>query len=423
MQKSMLLTNIRELWLIDTLGRRSRQGTLMANPELLADAWLLIENERIAGFGQMNNIPEYLQNRPASDCSGRIVFPAYCDSHTHLIFAQSREQEFLMQIQGKSYEEIAAAGGGILNSAQKLQQTSEEALFQLALERIRYIETIGTGAIEIKSGYGLTVSDELKMLRVARRLQAETSIKIRTTLLAAHALPPEYKNNREQFIQLICKEMIPLSAQENLADFVDVFCETGFFTPQETAQILECADKFGIAGKVHANELDYSGGVQVAVQANAVSADHLECVGEAELLALKQGQTIATVLPATSFFLRIPYAPARKLIQENIIVAIASDFNPGTAPSANMNMVLALACIHLRMLPGEALTAATLHGAAAMNLHESYGSLQVGKIAALNITKPLPSFSCVPYYFGHHLIDTTILPRKIIGTSLKFLSS
>lgn len=414
MSKSLLLTNIRELWLIDTLGSRSRTGALMANPELLTQAWLLIENGQIAAFGEMANLPEHLQGSPILDCSERIVFPAYCDSHTHLIFAQSREQEFLMKIQGKSYEEIAATGGGILNSAKKTQQTSAETLFQLALERIRYIETLGTGAIEIKSGYGLTVLDELKMLRVARRLQLETPIKIRTTLLAAHALPPEYKNDRKQFIQLICHEMIPLAAQENLADFVDVFCETGFFTPEETIQILACADKFGIAGKVHANELDYSGGVQAAVKANAISADHLECLGEAEYTALKQGKTISTLLPATSFFLRIPYASARKLIEENISVAIASDFNPGTAPSANMNFVLALACIQLRMLPGEALTAATLHGAAAMNLHKSYGSLQVGKVAAINITKPLASFSCVPYYFGHNLLETTILPGKII---------
>lgn len=414
MEKQLLLTNIHELWIVDSQNNRTRTGDLMANPECLQAAWLLISGGKIASFGEMTQIPESFKDISTIDCIGKIVFPAYCDSHTHLIFAQSRENEFLMKIQGKSYEEIAAAGGGILNSAQKLQQTPEEVLFQQALARIRYIETLGTGAIEIKSGYGLTVPDELKMLRVARRLQAETPIKIRTTLLAAHALPPQFKNNREKFISLICKEMIPLTAQEKLADFVDVFCETGFFTPIETSQILECADKFGLIGKVHANELDYSGGVQVAVQHNAISADHLECIGNEELTALSHGNTIATLLPATSFFLQIPHAPARKLLQANIPVAIASDFNPGTAPSANMNFVLALACIQLRMLPAEALTAATLHGAAAMNLHQSYGSLQVGKIAALNITKPLPSLNCLPYYFGHNLLETTILENKII---------
>ncbi len=339
--------------------------------------------------------------------------PAFCDSHTHLVYSGSREQEYEDKIRGMSYEEIAKRGGGILNSAKLLSETSEDDLFEQSLPRANEIIRSGTGAVEIKSGYGLNTRDELKMLRVIKRLGEETELTIRATFLGAHAVPANFKSDQDKYVQLVIDEMIPAVAQEELADFIDVFCDRGFFTVEQTDRILEAGAKYGLAPKIHANELDFSGGVQAGVRHHALSVDHLEFVGEEELTALKGSATMPTILPGASLFLGLSYAPARKMIEAGLPVALASDYNPGSSPSGNMELVMSLGIIQLKMLPFEVLNAVTRNGAYAMGLEESHGSITPGKVANLIITDPMPGFGFMPYAYGSSQINKVILNGKI----------
>ena len=386
-------------------------GADMASVNALSDAWLAIENTKIACFGEGEVIP--FPDDEVFDCQGGMVLPAFCDSHTHLVYAGSREQEYEDKIRGLSYEEIAKRGGGILNSASLLSKTSENELFEQSLPRIGEIIKSGTGAVEIKSGYGLNTRDELRMLRVIKRLKEESPLTIRSTFLGAHAVPAEYKSSQDKYVELVIDEMIPAVAEENLADYIDVFCDRGFFTEEQTGRILEAGAKFGLIPKIHANELDYSGGVQVGVRHLARSVDHLEFVGEAELDALKGSLTMPTILPGASLFLGLTYAPAREMIEAGLPVALASDYNPGSSPSGNMELVMSLGIIQLKMLPYEVLNAVTRNGAYAMGLEETHGTVTPGKVANLIITDPMPRFGFMPYAYGSSQINKVILNGKI----------
>jgi imidazolonepropionase len=346
------------------------------------------------------------------DATGQFVLPAWCDSHTHLVFAGSRETEFVDKIKGISYEEIARKGGGILNSAQRLNETSEDELYESALLRLKEMRAMGTGALEIKSGYGLSVAGELKMLRVIKRLKKTQNIPIKATFLGAHAIPKEYKKNREGYLQLIEDEMLPRIAAEELADYIDVFCEKGFFDTTETKRILEAGKRYGLRPKVHANQLKNSGGVQVGIACGAISVDHLESIGDEEIEALASSKTIATLLPSAAFFLRLPYPPARKLIESNAAIALATDYNPGSSPSGNMPLLVAMACIQMKLTPEEAINAATINGAFAMEVANEVGSITIGKKANLIFTKPIPSLAYLPYSFGENLIDNIMINGK-----------
>jgi imidazolonepropionase len=383
------------------------------------DAWLLIENGIIQDYGTMNRFsyPEGSRNIPVIDASGKIVFPAFCDSHTHLVYAGSREAEFTDKLRGLSYEEIARRGGGILNSARRLRETSEDELFRQSFPRVNEVMKQGTCTLEIKSGYGLRTEDELKMLRVIRRIRDASPIQVKSTFLGAHAVPPEYAGNREGYVDLILNEMIPAIAAEDLADYIDVFCDRGFFTVEETERILMAGMKHGMRAKIHANELDNSGGVQVGVKYDAVSVDHLERIGEREIAALQGSQTIATVLPGASFFLGLPEAPVRPMLDAGLPVAIASDFNPGSSPSGNMKLMLSLACIKLKLLPAEALCAATHNGACALELGAVTGSVTRGKQANLIVSRTISSFDYFPYAYGSDLIDAVIINGEIVSRS------
>jgi imidazolonepropionase len=348
------------------------------------------------------------------DASGKYVFPSFCDSHTHLVYAGSREQEFSDKIRGLSYEEIAARGGGILNSAKLLHETSEDDLFIQSMKRVDEIIQQGTGAVEIKSGYGLNTRDEIRMLRVIKRIRESSPIEVKATFLGAHAVPDTYKNDREKYIDLIINEMIPLIASEELADYIDVFCDRGFFTVRETELILMAGIKNGLIPKLHANELDFSGGVQAGIKYNAISVDHLECSGDDEIGALLSSETMPTLLPGSAFFSRLPDPPARKIIDAGLPVALASDYNPGSSPSGNMKLVMSLGCIRLKMLPEEAINAATINSAYAMGISETHGSIARGKVANMFITKEIPSLYYFPYAFGSDLIETVIIKGEII---------
>jgi imidazolonepropionase len=374
---------------------------------VLSNAYLAIQNGFIAQFGGMDMLPAGAKAQKEIDASGQFVFPSFVDSHTHLVFAASREEEFVMKIKGATYEEIAAKGGGILNSARKLQQTSEEELFERAMVRVQEIIRTGTGAVEIKSGYGLTTKDELKMLRVARRIGKETPLTVKTTFLGAHAVPKE--TTKEKYIDLILKEMIPAVANEKLADYIDVFCEQGFFNIEETERIVEEGKKFGIKPRIHANQLHRSGGVQVGVKTKALSVDHLENIGEEEIECLKNSSVMPTALPGAAFFLGLPFPPARKMIEAGLPLAIASDFNPGSSPTGNMCQMVSLACIKMKMTPEEAINAATINTASALELENTHGSITKGKVANVFITKPMPSVAFLPYAFGSNVVDTVIL--------------
>jgi len=377
---------------------------------LLENAFVWIEKGRIKILGRMQEIPDYLpQNLQKIDCTGRIVFPGFVDSHTHLIFAATRESEFVDRIRGLTYEEIADRGGGILNSAEKLRQMDENYLLELTKNRAWEIIGHGTTTVEIKSGYGLTVEDEMKMLRVARRVGEETPLRVKTTLLGAHAFPTEYKEKKDEYVNMVISRMIPRAAAENLADYIDVFCERGFFSVEQTGRILEAGAKYGLRPKIHANQLSFSGGVQIGVKNNAISVDHLEHAGGEEIECLKSGNTIPTFLPGSAFFIRQPYPPARMMIDSGLPVCIASDYNPGSAPTGNMSFQMALACIYMQMLPEEALVACTLNGAAALELSGECGSIEVGKAADLLISKPLDNLSMIPYHFGSNLIEKVIV--------------
>lgn len=387
------------------------RGMAMGELPVLEDAYLAIEGDRISAYGAMHDLPNE-SAKQIIDATGRFVFPSFVDSHTHLVFAASREEEFVMKIKGASYEQIAAAGGGILNSAKKLQQISEEELFERSLVRAHEIIRLGTGVVEIKSGYGLTLRDELKMLRVARRIGAETPLKVRTTFLGAHAVPKEL--TKQEYIKQILEEMIPAVAEENLADYIDVFCEQGFFSPEETEQIVERGKAFGMKPRIHANQLHRSGGVQVGVKTGALSVDHLENIGEEEIELLKASDVMPTALPGAAFFLSLPFPPARKMIEAGLPLAIASDYNPGSSPSGNMAQMVALACIKMKLTPEEAINAATLNTACALELSDQYGSITKGKIANVFITKPIPSVAYLPYAFGSNVVDTVILNGKVV---------
>ena len=410
----MLITNIKGLVGIHPKEKLVLRGSELANLPVLENAWLLIENGLIKDFGLMSEIPSQISNLKSQiSAKGKFVLPSWCDSHSHIVFAASREEEFVMKIEGKSYEAIAAAGGGILNSARKLHLASEDDLFESASNRLKELIKLGTGAIEIKSGYGLTVDSELKMLRVIKRLKTAFPIPIKATFLAAHAYPQDYKNDHQGYINLIIEQMLPAIAEEKLADYIDAFCEKGFFSVEETDQILIAGASYGLKPKIHANQLSVSGGVQIGVKHNAISVDHLEETDAAVLNSLANSDTIATLLPSCSFYLGIPFANARELINANAIVALASDFNPGSTPSGNMNFVVSLACIKLKMLPEEAINSATLNGAAAMELSDKIGSIAIGKKANLIITKSIPSIAFLPYSFGQTQIETVILNGEI----------
>jgi imidazolonepropionase len=384
----------------------------MANLNTLENAYLFVEDGKITHFGKDAECPIERADE-VIDCTGRIVMPAFADSHTHLVFAAWRENEFVDRIKGLTYEEIARRGGGILNSAARLQAASEDFLFDQAYERLLEVMRMGTGAIEIKSGYGLTLESELKMLRVIRRLKELNLIPIKANFLGAHAMPAEYKANRTGYVRLLTEVMLPQIASEGLADYIDVFCDKGFYTVEETDTILEAGVRFGLKPKIHANELDYSGGIQVGVKHKAVSVDHLEYTGPGEIAALASGDTIATILPSTAFFLGLPYAPARKMIENGLCVALASDYNPGSSPSGNMSFILSLACVKLRMLPAEGINALTINGAAAIELGHLTGSITHSKSADLIITRPVPSLDFLPYSFGASWIGKVILGGKI----------
>lgn len=411
----LLLTNIRQLCQIETGTERKKnvKGEAMRILPSIEEAWLLIEHGRILDFGKMSEV-HTVQANDIIDVKGGTVLPAWCDSHTHLVFAAPREQEFVDRINGLSYEEIARRGGGILNSAQKLNEISEAELYDQSLKRLQQVMAKGTGAIEIKSGYGLNPEAEMKMLRVIRRLKEHVPIPIKATLLAAHAYPIEYKENHEGYLNKIINEIIPLVAAEELADYIDVFCEKGFFSVSETERILEAGWKYGLKPKIHANQLHNSGGVQAGIKHNAVSVDHLECVGDEEIEALKQSNTIPTLLPAAAFFLGMSYQPARKMIDAGLPVCLATDYNPGSSPSGSVPFLLTLACTQLKMTPEEAINAVTINGAAAMELEQEVGSIAEGKTANLIITQPIPSIAYIPYDFGNHLIEKMIINGVVI---------
>jgi imidazolonepropionase len=405
-----LFINIKELFQVRAEGVKPIPGKEMDKLPSILNAWLLAENGLIADYGSMSNCPQ--SNVEIVDVKNRMIIPTWVDCHTHIVFAASREEEFVMKIQGKSYEDIAAAGGGILNSARKLRLVSEEDLYEDAAIRLKQLIQLGTGAIEIKSGYGLTLESELKMLRVIKKLKENFDLPIKANLLAAHAIPEQYKTNRAAYIDLIIYEILPEVAQNNLADFIDVFCEKGFFTVEETDKILKAGIAFGLRPKIHANQLAVSGGVQVGVKNNAISVDHLEEIGEAEILVLKDADTIPVLLPSCSFFLGIPFAPARQMLKANLPLAIASDYNPGSTPSGNMNFLFSLACIKLKLLPEEALNAATINAACAMDVSNEVGSITKGKRANFIILKEISSLAYLPYSFGENCIEEVFLNGK-----------
>ena len=415
MPMRLLITHIHQLCQIEQANERKERvsGAEMAVLPSINNAWLLVENDTIHSFGSMDNLPEIHTDQTIS-AEGKLVLPAWCDSHTHIVFAAPRQEEFVDRIKGISYEEIARKGGGILNSAAKLQQMSEEELTDQALQRIHQVMHQGTGALEIKSGYGLSVAGELKMLRVIKKLKKQLPIPVKATFLAAHAYPMEYKTNHEGYLRLIIDEMLPVVAGEGLAEYMDVFCEQGFFSVEETERLLEAGWKYGLKPKIHANQLHYSGGVQVGVKHNAISVDHLECLGEAEITALSGSQTMPTLLPAAAFFLGITYQPARKIIDAGLPVCLASDYNPGSCPSGNIPLLLTLACTQLKMTPEEAINAVTLNGAAAMELQNNYGTIAVGKKANMIITRKMSSISYIPYDFGNNPVEKTIINGEIL---------
>ena len=408
----ILIKNIKGLVQVRKTSPKWVAGADMANLPILENAYLKIDGGVISEYGSMSDLKDDHANE-VIDAKGRFVFPSFVDSHTHLVFAASREEEFVDKIKGVSYEEIARKGGGILNSAKRLQQTSEDELFESAVVRAYEIIGFGTGAVEIKSGYGLTVEDEMKMLRVAKRIGSETPLTVKATFLGAHAIPKEY-SNRQDYIDLVTKEMIPRVAEEGLAEYIDAFCETGFFTPDETELIMEEGKKYGLKPKIHANQLNISGGVQVGVKTHAVSVDHLESMGQEEIDALIGSNVMPTMLPGAAFFLRTTYPPAREMMKAGLPLAIATDYNPGSAPCGKMPFMLSLACVQMKMTPEEAINASTINSAYAMELQDTHGSITVGKVANVFITKPMPSVAYMPYAFGSDVVDQVILNGQVV---------
>ena len=419
MLTGLLITNIKCLVQIEDEPKLKVCGHEMSEIRTIYDAYLYIKNGLIDNFGRMNEL-QYGKNIILNpnvktiDATGKFVFPSFCDSHTHLVYSGSREIEYIDKIRGLSYAEIAKRGGGILNSAKKLHETSEDELFKQSVNRINEIISLGTGAVEIKSGYGLNLTDELKMLRVIRRIKNTTPIEVKATFLGAHAIPEEYKTSRKKYVDLVINEMIPVVASEDLADFIDVFCDKGFFTVEDTERILMAGMKYGLTAKIHANELDYSGGIQTGVKYNALSVDHLEFTGVKEINALIGSETMPTLLPGSAFFLGMSDPPARNMINTGLPIALASDYNPGSSPSGNMNLIMSLGCIKLRMLPEEVINAVTINSAYAMGISGTHGSIAKGKVANVFITKEIPSYEFMPYSFGSNLIETIILKGKVV---------
>ncbi|MEI9920677.1 MAG: imidazolonepropionase [Bacteroidota bacterium] len=410
MTNDLLILNIRGLVQVRHLTTNFLAGSAQAELPILPNAFLFIKDGLIADYGSMGDLkPMQVSTLDAEDC---YVLPSFVDSHTHMVFAASREYEFVQKIKGATYQEIAAKGGGILNSAKVLQHTTEDRLLELAIPRAWEIIRSGTGAVEIKSGYGLTLKDEIKMLKVAKRIGKETPLTVKTTFLGAHAVP--FGVRKDDYIKMVINEMIPAVAEQNLADYIDVFCEDGFFTPDETQEIVEAGKRAGMKPKIHANQLGRSGGVQVGVKTEAISVDHLENIGDEEIRLLKGSRTMPTALPGAAFFLNLPFPPARKILSEGLPLAIASDYNPGSAPSGNMPLMVALACIRMRMTPEEAINAATVNSAYAIDLLQTHGSITIGKIANVFVTKPMPSIAYLPYSFGSNLVDKVILNGKQI---------
>ena len=409
-----LITNIKELLQVRETSIAKVSGAEMAILPTIKNAFLVIKDNLIADFGSMDQLPK-IHTDKTIDATGKIVLPSWCDSHSHIVYAGNREQEFVDRINGLTYEEIANRGGGILNSARKLNETSESELYDQSKVRLEEVMRLGTGAVEIKSGYGLTVEGELKMLRVIQRLAQNYSITIKATFLGAHAFPSEFKENHQGYIDLIINEMLPAIAKEKLADFIDVFCETGYFTVAETQEIIKAGISFGLKPKIHVNQFNSIGGIQVGVRQEALSVDHLEVMTINDIESLKNTTTMPVALPSCSYFLSIPYAPAREMIAAGLPIALATDYNPGSTPSGNMNFVVATACIKMKMTPEEAINAATINGAYAMGISETHGSITIGKKANLNITKPIPSYYQLPYAFGSNLIDTVFIEGKIVA--------
>lgn len=412
----ILIENIKKLVQLRDQAQNVVAGANMAELPCIDNAFLLIDGDKIVDFGEMKNLDASKIDSDELveiDAHGRMVFPSFCDSHTHLVYAGSREIEYIDKIRGLSYEEIAKRGGGILNSAKLLHNTSEDDLYEQSLARIEEIARLGTGAVEIKSGYGLSVEDEIKMLRVIKRLRENTPLTIKSTFLGAHAVPEKYRGKQTEYVDVIINEMLPQIAADDLTDFIDVFCDKGFFTIEDTERILMAGMKYGLRAKIHANELDFSGGIQTGVKYGALSVDHLEFTGDDEIKTLLNSDTMPTLLPGAAFFLGMNYPPARTMIERGLPVALASDYNPGSSPSGDMKFVLSLACIKLRMLPEEAINAATLNSAYAMGLSQTHGSITRGKIANIFITKEIPSYEFLPYAYTQNLIDIVILNGEI----------
>ncbi len=410
---SLLITNIKQLIQIRDSGIRKVSGKDMKILPIIENAFVLIENDTIIDFGEMKDTVGVIADQTI-DASGRIVLPAWCDSHTHIVYAGNREQEFVDRINGLSYEEIAERGGGILNSAEKLQNTSEDELYNQSIERIKSVMKLGTGAIEIKSGYGLSLESELKMLRVIRRIKQNISIKVRATFLGAHAVPKEYESDRKRYIDLIVEKMLPAVANDKLADYIDVFCEKGYFSLADTERILSAGKQYNLIPKIHVNQFNSFGGVELGVKHNALSVDHLEELKPEDIDALIGSDTIPVALPSCSYFLSIPYTPARQLIDAGLSLALATDYNPGSTPSGNMNFVVSTACIKMRMTPEEAINAATINGAYAMGIEDQYGSITKGKKANLIITKKVDNYNYLPYAFGDNHIDKVLINGELI---------
>ncbi|MEJ8819003.1 imidazolonepropionase [Lacibacter sp. H407] len=412
---AVLITNIKQL-----IGIRDEssllRGSALAELPVLENAYLLINDVLIAAYGEMKSLGAWKDDvENVVDASGQFVLPTWCDSHTHLVFTASREDEFVDKLKGMSYEAIAAKGGGILNSAQKMESISELELLRKAWGRLEELIRLGTGAIEIKSGYGLSVEAELKMLRVIQMLKETSPIPIKATFLGAHTYPLAYRNDHQGYIDLIINEMLPVIADEGLADYIDVFCEEGFFSVAEMEQICKAGLQYGLQPKLHVNQLNSIGGLQKAIELNAVSVDHLETMTDDDIQQLAQSSTIGTLLPTAAFFLRMPFQPARKLIDAGAAIALASDFNPGSSPSGNMNLVVAMSCIAMKMLPEEAINAATNNAAFAMGLQDEMGSITVGKKANLIFTRSIPSLAYIPYSFGSNLIDKVMIDGEFFS--------
>jgi imidazolonepropionase len=409
-----LLINIKELIQIRPQGQRKVSGIDMKELPLIKNAFLLIENNLISDFGAMSSCPDYTMETNVIDAEGRIVLPTWCDSHTHLVYAGNRVSEFVDRINGFSYEEIAQRGGGILNSAQKLNETPENEILYDASQRLMEVIKMGTGAIEIKSGYGLTLEGELKMLRIIKKLKELYPIPIKATFLGAHAFPSVFKENHQGYIDLICNVMIPKVAYEGLADYVDAFLETGYFSVKETEAIMQCGSQYGLKPKIHVNQFTAIDGIKSCVAHGALSVDHLEIITDADIDVLKGSATMPVALPSCSFFINIPYTPARKMLDAGLPLALATDYNPGTTPSGNMNFIVATACIKMKMTPEEAINAATLNGAYAMGLEHEVGSITKGKLANIILTKPLHSYQQIPYEFGNNPVFKIFLNGKMI---------